>query len=124
MKTYNATRHWQDDNVEEWKSFGIEFVSTGPGVNTIPPRSGVDRIIAEVEEVFRRIQAADVDAVLIGGITGIASLLAVKCVNAGYRVIEPSVSHKTRQGLPVIVGYRDLTDHLKHEMDIIEGIDR
>ncbi len=118
MKTYNATRHWQDDNVEEWKSLGIEFVSTGPGVNSIPPRSGVDRVVAEVEEVFRRIESAKVEAVLIGGITGIATLLSIKCVNAGYRVIEPSVSHKSRQGVPVIVGYRDLTDYLKHEMSL------
>ena len=117
MKVYNATRHYQGDNIDDWNELDIKFVpTTGPGVNSLPPRSDIPRIEREALDTMGKIQASGAEAVLIGGITGLAVLVAIMSVNSGLRIIEPSISHKNEHGRPVIVGYRDLTELVQKVM--------
>jgi hypothetical protein len=111
LKTYNATRHWQTNQRQTWFELGIEFVpDMSPGTDSVSPNAGANEIDHEVMATMQRVVASGAEAVLTGGITSFSTLISIRAVILGLRVIEPAVSGKDRGGNPVITGVRDITD--------------
>lgn len=115
-KAYNATRHDQTSVLHVWKRFGVEFVPTPGRMNSIPPQASVEYIDDAARDVVLRAQYAGADAILVGGLTGLSIVIALRAIHSGLRIIEPIVRNRNG-GVPDIVGVRDLTDTIVARME-------
>jgi hypothetical protein len=114
MRVFNATRHFQKRYKPQWDAWGITFVPTaGAQLGSVQVQADSKALLDEAMDAIEKAKYVNADAILIGGISGLAALIAVHARNHGLRVIEPQFSGRDRDdGNLNLLGYRDISTEL------------
>ncbi len=114
MKVMNATRHRQHDLKKEWFKYGVEFIPTcSSQIASIHPKSTSDQILQEAEDIVCKAIALNVEGILIGGMTGLGSMISILATKQDIRIIESIFIANPKEGKSSFHGYRDWTDILR-----------
>ena len=120
-KVYNATRHWQR-NLPLWERLEVEFVPTNaPGIKSVRPNMSADVLMDEVDETMRKVRESGATTVMIGGISGLAVLIACRALAEGLDIVEPTINGRDRNGRLNVTGLRELTGAMCEILDMEEG---